>query len=544
MKGRIITAGLLVIALFAEAQNIPQMRRIEGQGNNGLVIDLVPGMHDSILNSPNHKYAYPLYDFDAGPVKIDVFNPSLTPGGNYCIYFSSVNPSIAKWTLVHYGTPNDTVFGDSTVSAAYTQIIPQWGMSVFAGPVSQPGNSTVNNNGFLEATMTFSNSNHWLTGIGDVNDTSSFNWIKAGIGSNSTADSAAYYETVLGGTWSPYLLARSPNISNPPGNLTPAWNQFQTLSTMDKLASVDIVITSNQNKWTRCPVLEAGPKAADNIGWARHMDRRCSRSVDKNGQVGDSIVTNNPNDADYISANGMGWFPGYAINVETGERLNMAFAEASRFPGDNGADMIWNPTSNIVNAQGDTVFGGNHFIYVFGNNSTQPNLSFSFDNGGRADTLLQPLSFSPYMGPSYANKRTIFQNAMWVNAPLLAQGQQLLSNDVTIRLRVTKPYKTYATNGINNGNPMYRFNSVTLMSTPEETGIPTLGLYPNPVEDEITVGGVNGRFEYHIIDMMGRIVMAGISEGDKVHAGQLKRGIYVIRVSHKNSVYTLKFTRK
>ena len=44
----------------------------------------------------------------------------------------------------------------------------------------------------------------------------------------------------------------------------------------------------------------------------------------------------------------MGWFPGYVIDLETGERLNVIFSEDSWLAGENGRDMIWNPTSNIV----------------------------------------------------------------------------------------------------------------------------------------------------------------------------------------------------
>ena len=33
---------------------------------------------------------------------------------------------------------------------------------------------------------------------------------------------------------------------------------------------------------------------------------------------------------------GMGWFPGYAIDIETGERLNIIFSEDSWLAGENG----------------------------------------------------------------------------------------------------------------------------------------------------------------------------------------------------------------
>ena len=60
----------------------------------------------------------------------------------------------------------------------------------------------------------------------------------------------------------------------------------------------------------------------------------------------------------------MGWFPGYAINLETGERLNVAFGEDSYQDLNNGKDMIWNPTNN-ANYPYPYAFGGKHFIYVF-----------------------------------------------------------------------------------------------------------------------------------------------------------------------------------
>ncbi len=53
----------------------------------------------------------------------------------------------------------------------------------------------------------------------------------------------------------------------------------------------------------------------------------------------------NQDAANYISETGMGWFPGYAIDVATGERLNIVYGESSWLTGDNGADMMWNPST-------------------------------------------------------------------------------------------------------------------------------------------------------------------------------------------------------
>jgi len=64
----------------------------------------------------------------------------------------------------------------------------------------------------------------------------------------------------------------------------------------------------------------------------RHEPKKCP-SVGKDGKPDGSGTT------------GMGWFPGYAINVETGERLNIMFAENSLDTLNNGNDMIFNPTN-------------------------------------------------------------------------------------------------------------------------------------------------------------------------------------------------------
>jgi hypothetical protein len=107
--------------------------------------------------------------------------------------------------------------------------------------------------------------------------------------------------------------------------------------TMTNLYSVDVVFTSDKNLWTRCLVLESGSTATgyvpteygDNV---RHEPKKAP-SVDKNGNPDNSGTT------------GFGWFPGYAINVETGERLNVMFAENSLDTLSNGNDMIFNPTN-------------------------------------------------------------------------------------------------------------------------------------------------------------------------------------------------------
>lgn len=197
-------------------------------------------------------------------------------------------------------------------------------------------------------------------------------------------DPKQQFENVVNGLWAPYILS-SPYDGGPqakyicPDNVvyetegdegpSPMYSDFRSWTgsrynpgfnqTMTNLYSVDIVLTPDKNLWTRCVVLEAGSshleqgnKVAQEFNGKtyynyRHEPKNCP-SVDKDGnpyQGDDGVASNNPNDANYISATGYGWFPGYAINVETGERLNIMFAENSQDPYNNGNDMIFNPTS-------------------------------------------------------------------------------------------------------------------------------------------------------------------------------------------------------
>ena len=170
------------------------------------------------------------------------------------------------------------------------------------------------------------------------------------------------FEDLAGGTWAPYVMT-SPYDGGPkarflvkditPGETAPnSFFDFTGLTgvpnmasynqTLTNLYSVDIVLTPDKSLWTRALVLESG--SADLSGDmtinqefngnvyknVRHEPKTCP-SVDKDGNPDNSGTT------------GFGWFPGYAINVETGERLNIMFAENSEDVLNHGNDMIFNP---------------------------------------------------------------------------------------------------------------------------------------------------------------------------------------------------------
>ena len=83
------------------------------------------------------------------------------------------------------------------------------------------------------------------------------------------------------------------------------------------------------------------------------MTLRWAVSVDQNGNGSGSPT---------IANQGMGYFPGYAIDVNTGTRLNVFFAESSWDKLNNGDDMVWNPTADFGPALDRA--GGRHYVYV------------------------------------------------------------------------------------------------------------------------------------------------------------------------------------
>src|SRR5690606_37450996 len=93
---------------------------------------------------------------------------------------------------------------------------------------------------------------------------------------------------------------------------------------LSALPSVDVVLTPDKSKWTRSVVLEMQdiPDLAE--GGVNKFDIRSHQSwnLEVNAE-GRPLYSNIPGDT------GMSWFPGYAINQETGVRLNIIFGEDS-----------------------------------------------------------------------------------------------------------------------------------------------------------------------------------------------------------------------
>ena len=292
---------------------------------------------------------------------------------------------------------------------------------------------------------------HGFTGVPDSEGFDDLNWIRAGtqegdedieevvvfndIKAGDPKDEDEIYEGILGGTWAPFSLVsytdevtlttgqtvQMPSVAPTIESLSGELSAFSGISGLN---NVDIVLTSDKSLWTRCPVLEMQPIEElsqqlydDNPA---KMSLRRHPSVDKNGRK--------PGDAGYKQSEanpsgnqpvGMSWFPGYAIDIGTGERLNMAFGEDSWLGADNGNDMIFNPSDRIYSGGvggggfgGGVYAGGQHWIYVFKNAQHEEgnaNRMPAYDKGNYLYDNLEE-------NASTSNIRRVFRACTWVGS--------------------------------------------------------------------------------------------------------------------------------
>ncbi len=540
----------------------PSLTRIEGQGNGNQEIHFTKETIEEILSSPTHRSLFPIYTPGHGPVQISYEDYHHLQDGEYRIAFDSVT-SNAKWKMWIVGG-TDTVYSDSTISSGNVQRIAMWGLGVRILQVNKPGyNNNPDRNGFLTASMSFDDpSKNWLTGMPDDEENTSDNWIRSGWRTGTGVCVADFndrhnglnpidydedYESILGGTWAPYRICAYnpyPNQATICYDKGPAWFPSPPSATVankfENIANVDVVITSDKSKWTRCCVIESGATYELNQGQRETFHLRDSPSVDKDGRNisnGGSSDPNDPNAADYIGANGMGWFPGYAINLETGERLNMAFGENSAYLQENGRDMLWNPTENEFTPLVGNLWGGCHFIYVFGHNGdatyTTGNLSGElmdmprYDYGQAMYTILNSAS------SANTQLREVYADAMWTTIPVINPGHSLLESDVTVKLRVQKPYAKYQTDSIpqNKNYPLYGFR-IDKFNLECNAYMGDVNVFPNPFSDQSVIHFENmheHEATVKLYDVQGKLVRELNTTSDRVviSSAGLFAGMYV-----------------
>jgi hypothetical protein len=467
-----------------------------------------------------------------------VVNPKLIQPNKYELYLldsvltgrdpskkDSLNAS-AYWKLVNT-TTGEVRYSTRDIRTANEQIFDDWGFSVnvkqvaYAGTKYTSGGSNFNlseNNGLIGFKFELTVSKLWYDGVQDVDGDNEQNWIRSGtykstanaswsdydLNNSNPIDKDGDYEKIANGTWAPYrLCAHIQSFPTTDGDLQaailPAFDAVSVNSNSHKLynlPSVDIVFTSDKTKWTKCVVVETDPDMARITGFTsasphlqarKHDSWKSPYDVNSDGTPKYTAETGS-------TPQGLSWFPGYAINLETGERLDIIFGEDSWLKGDNGDDMLWNPSSNMFGKTGEAKYGGRHYIYIM-------NHRYAYVNNPADDNADELVNSAAYYLNSLKSGnatviRTVYDDAQWVNVPLALDilGNKLLSaadgiipSEMKIKLRVSKPYAKFNT-GLNTLAPNYPKYTFDMKGFAADTGsiedaktaLDLINVVPNP----------------------------------------------------------------
>ncbi|MES2618146.1 MAG: hypothetical protein V4613_09715 [Bacteroidota bacterium] len=516
----------------------PMLKQLSGRGNGGQVLEFTKETIDEIM--ANGKANEPVYLGGKGPVKIKIVDPLLVPKADFEFQFiekwadraKSLGTSIkyqdsisakSYWRLINK-TTNDTVYADSSLENIVETVegrvryggpvkkkknLREWGLAVEIAQVPSPGRNPYGetSNGLIGFEVKFADEgNRWLTAVPDIDQESSpFNWIRSGTKNPVTFDpynddfnadfdpnhngTDSYdpyenFEKIWDRRIAPYAFCSRVQGPSGRGEYTygPAWGgSTLTDNPIVEIASIKLVITPDVRKWSQCAVLEMGEDATLTEGNMAKMNLRYHNSM-KPVSDGNGNFLRWEEDA---SERGRSYFPGYAINLETGQRLNIVFGEDSYLPNENGSDMIWNPTSNYANSATYYNFGGKHYIYVMGSYPGLAARSFLgpiYDGGATYQAMLQS---APNTSPTSAEKRKVLSQAMWVIPAMAERGFDLKTgvppNEVSITINMRKPYTKQVNDTL---LPRYTFNTESVYNDiNSETGkksVNLINIVPNP----------------------------------------------------------------
>lgn len=522
-----------------------QITMYEGHGNANNIIELTDETVDEIMSGYPWKATKRVYKNGKGPINVKIIDPLNVPEGEYFLKFSdtaTVNSygiigtnrsellesnyipftyevilpdgsSISSDMAVKYGTGDEQLFMDLGLSITITQ-------DNFAAAKDR----NTFQNGFLTAEMKFTDETKpWLYFLPDGDNFDPINWIRLGTYTaagdfddcqdKSYNDKIGYddkesFEKILGRTWAPYFFTNSGqfgiSLKGSHGNMD--------IMKYEPISSVDIVITKDTSKWTRSCVVEMHDnewKPDDkcgipyevspwvnyqSIGNAKKFALRQSPSVDKKGKP--------LNDGTH----GLGWFPGYAIDQRTGERLNIVFSEDSWLKEDNGTDMLWNPSTGIYSERGP-IFGGKHYIYIMGNTQNNNPLYNGpvYDSCQWFYNLLMKYEETGVI-PTTLNRA--WATAMWTAIPLQNPNFDFMATDVKIKLRVGAPFhkglnEFAVEEPVNNNFPYFSFTTadVKTIKNDNQTAVNALDqikVVPNPYYG-------NSYYEHNQLDNYVRI---------------------------------------
>lgn len=424
------------------------------------------------------------YEFNATDSTLKAYEQEFRPfeiegGAGRAIAQDYTLHDLWKWRTQGQTNWNNVV---RRVTEINEELIPEYGLSIQVRPGRTPGYRIRTNTQaqFLEATLTHTGQ-PWLTGVPYekapiASSQFGVDWLQpTGANDNSPTKkfdpNNVYTNSILpfsipgfvtlGGTWAAYTNTLPVGSGGARYNRAPEYR-------LNNLHNVDVVFTSEKLKWTRVPVLQIN---APNLNYAltKRGSGNTKPSVNQDGQPdGSTAPSGQP-------STGMGWFPGYAIDIDRGIRLNMMFAESSAPPSqlgqgpDKGADLIWEPGTDKA--------AGRNFIYV---------TDTPYDEG-RVMERVQDSSALLSATAAASGYQRLYDQIMWVGYPRLVGGRTLLQSDARVRIRVDRAFTSYPapSDPLVNTNPEYTFslNSQVAVTNQRDVACDALSMVrvvPNP----------------------------------------------------------------
>jgi hypothetical protein len=504
----------------------PVITMLEGHGNSS-EIELSAETENEIMTGYPWKASTRIYKNSNAPITVKVIDPLNVCEDEYTLAFRNpisnsygvlgttsselVGNSFISWDYALINSEGDSVLMSQAISfnTGNEDLFLHWGISVITSQPAYAGqkNRNDNKNGLQNSSILFHDETRpWLTFIKDQDSFNPDNWIRVGTYKNNEMydcadqsnddlvswDDHEYFEGILDGSFAPYRFTNAGRF----GVSFYGARNFQNIGKYEPLSSIDLVITSDKSKWTRCCVVEM----CDN-DW--YIDSECGlweeqepwvNSHSKDSAVkfslrSDPSVDKEGNPIPGDTTHGLGWFPGYAIDQRTGERLNIIFGEDSSLPQHNGDDMLWNPTSGYY-ASDKPVWGGKHVIYIMGNNQNFPNPVFNAPAYDSCVWIYNNLLKYEETGSPTISLNRAWGAAMWCGIPILNADFNLIETDVRIKIRVATPFhkglNEFAVDNPTNYNlPLFRFSTLGLKADFNQGSLlpdllDNINIVPNP----------------------------------------------------------------
>ncbi len=504
-------------SLNAQYGEGPAITRLDGIGVGGRFVDISEETRQAIMDGSFDGTI--VYESGEGPVEITIFNPLEVVDGSFELRLVDENlnndqlDDNVRWELRNLSDPSQPVImSERTIDRLNEQIIKEYGFSVAIVQTPEVGTTLIDGNGVIGYEEEYATEEpiQWLTGIPDdfAAGTTSFgdlvfNYVdNSPGGEDADIDPEQAFTNIGPGYFLPYYIAnwrRREEQNRDLQYISPAWsdlsggNFVRNSTSLESLNNVDIVFTSNKELWSRCVVIEGANRYYAQNGFQaegqrRHFDLRSDPNVTRFDEDGDGLPDVDTED----TGTGMGWFPGYAIDVETGQRLNIFFSENSIYNGSlaaegyqglpTGGDMMFNPSSQLFLPAGNfvTLFnflaGGQHMVYV-------TNTPYDECEKYRGTFNSNNSNLSKIRGVEDITWTGFIMTAPGTN--LLSYAEGLIPEELTVKLRVDNPFKVATGTGEFNGYPAYRFTIDNKQAEPlseveVESALDMIKVVPNP----------------------------------------------------------------